>query len=134
MFNRIKATSSLNLTTNPDELNPCSALDLPQSIQENGVDSDTVDALGLTTFDTFGVSENVLNHILPSLEQTWKEVLLEDKAYRLDSDRNGNLYSTMGAARKILSESLRNSSAKNATLKHKLALALELQNTMNALG
>ncbi len=82
----IKATSSINLSTNPDEVIPCNTLDLhqPRQQENNGVHSDTIDDLGLTTFDTFGVSENVLNQILPTLEQTWKEVLLENKPDRLE--------------------------------------------------
>ncbi len=83
------------------------------------------------TLKTFGVSENTLNRILPSLEQSWKDVLSNNNG-GVNSD--GEDTSSGMTARNVLNETLRNCSATNTLIKKKLALALEIQNVMYSIG
>ncbi len=82
-------------------------------------------------FDTFGISNNTLNKLLPSVEDSWRDIL--SSLNRSSATSNEEDTCNM-SARNVLNETLRNCTAGNTLIRKKLALALELQNAMYSIG
>ena len=98
------------------------------------VDSDLLNLRpSISIFDTFGINEDDLNQLVPSLEQAWSDIWATNNNSK-HHDGTNEESGCMMTATNVFNETFMNCSANNAALKQRLALALELQNAINTLG
>ena len=88
----------------------------------------------ISIFDTFGINEDNLNQLVPSLEQAWSDIWTTNNNSKHHDGTINEESGCMMTATNVFNETFMNCSANNAALKQGLALALELQNAINTLG
>ena len=88
----------------------------------------------ISIFDTFGISQDNLNELVPSLEQAWRDIWATNNNSKHHDGTTNEESRCIMTATNVFNETFMNCSANNAALKQRLALALELQNAMYTLG